>query len=530
MADATLIVKILTDAKGAMTGVDQASSKMTKFKGAVSTAAKGAAVGLLGVAAAGVKAAQAAAEDEQSQTLLAKSMTNAAGASKKQIAATEDWIGKMALATGVADDELRPALGSLVRATGDVALSQKALKTAMDVSAATGKPLQAVSDAMAKGYGGQTTALGRLVPGMDKALLKSGDMNKIMAELARTTGGSAAAAADTAAGKMQRMKVAMGEAQESLGAALLPLMGKLATILGKVAAWTQKNTLAVQILVGVFVVAAVAVMALNVALMIMAANPVTLIIIGIVAAVALLAIGFAILWKRSETFRKVVTAVFKAVRAVVVQVARDMATTFRAAWSAISAAARAFMGVARAVFNAVRTAVNWVSNAVRSLGSWFGRLRVPVSVRNAVNAIRTAVSWAIDKVRDLGSWLGKLRMPGGLASALDGVKNAAKWAADAVKSLWSWLGKLHVPKLSFPKIPHGLSIVSGAASTPFRVSPTVRGGVGAPIVPMSSGGGGGVTINISGALDPEATARQVVRLLDGHYRRVGTPARGLRTA
>ena len=131
---------------------------------------------LLGIGAAAIHAADAAAEDAQSQALLANSMKNAAGASKQQIAATEDWIDAQSKATGVTDDELRPALGSLVRATGDVEKSQKALKVAMDISAATGKPLQTVADAMAKGFGGKTSALGTAGAGRQPGSAEIGDM------------------------------------------------------------------------------------------------------------------------------------------------------------------------------------------------------------------------------------------------------------------------------------------------------------------------------------------------------------------
>src|SRR4029079_13576009 len=107
-----------------------------------------------------------------------------------------------------ADDQLRPAMSTLARATGDVTTAQKDMSTVLDVAAATGKDTQAVADAVAKAYAGNTTSLGRMIPGMDKAILKSGDMTAIMGELARMTGGSAATAADTAAGKWQRAQVA----------------------------------------------------------------------------------------------------------------------------------------------------------------------------------------------------------------------------------------------------------------------------------------------------------------------------------
>ena len=91
----------------------------------------------------------------------------------------EYFIANLQKTTGVLDDSLRPAFQSILTATGDVALSQKALALALDISAGTGKDLGAVSIALAKGFGGQTTALSRLGAGLDKATLASGDMDKI---------------------------------------------------------------------------------------------------------------------------------------------------------------------------------------------------------------------------------------------------------------------------------------------------------------------------------------------------------------
>src|SRR5262245_9927604 len=203
-ASADLIVNIVTKVSG--DGMEQATQQTSKFKSGLATASKVAGAALLGVGAAAISAAKAAAEDQQSQVLLANSMKNAAGASKDQIAATEDWIDAQSRATGVADDELRPALGTLVRATGDVTKSQELLKKAMDISAATGKALESVTSALAKGYSGNTTALGRLVPGISKAALESGNFGRILGEVTDKTKGAAEAAGNTAAGKMRRFQ------------------------------------------------------------------------------------------------------------------------------------------------------------------------------------------------------------------------------------------------------------------------------------------------------------------------------------
>jgi hypothetical protein len=115
----------------------------------------------------------------------------------------------------------------LLTASGSITKSQAALSTALNVSAATGKSVQEVSAALAKGFTGQTTALTRLGAGLSKTTLASGDMNKIMAELDAKFAGQAAARLETYAGKMDQLKVAAADATEIIGKGLLDALGKL---------------------------------------------------------------------------------------------------------------------------------------------------------------------------------------------------------------------------------------------------------------------------------------------------------------
>jgi hypothetical protein len=133
----------------------------------------------------------------------------------------------MSLATGVADDQLRPALGRLVRSTGDITKAQDLLTTALDVSTATGKPLEAVANALGRAYDGNTTSLGRLGIGLSAAELKTMSFTDVQGRLTDLFGGAAARNADTYAGRIARMQVAFDEAKETIGFALLPILEKV---------------------------------------------------------------------------------------------------------------------------------------------------------------------------------------------------------------------------------------------------------------------------------------------------------------
>jgi hypothetical protein len=175
----------------------------------------------------GVEGVKAAIADEKAQTQLALALENATGATKAQIAATEQSILQMSLATGVADDELRPALGRLVRSTGDITQAQDLLSTALDVATATGKPLETVANALGKAYDGNTASLGKLGIGLSAAELKTMNFTQVQSKLSDLFGGAAARNADTYAGRIARMQVAFDEAKETIGFALLPILEKL---------------------------------------------------------------------------------------------------------------------------------------------------------------------------------------------------------------------------------------------------------------------------------------------------------------
>jgi len=179
----------------------------------------------------GIEGVKAAIEDEKAQTQLALALENATGATQGQIKATEDSILKMSLATGVADDQLRPALGRLVRSTGDITKAQDLLTTALDVSTATGKPLETVANALGKAYDGNTAALGKLGIGLSSAELKTMDFTAVQGKLTDLFGGAAAANAETYSGRIARMQVAFDEAKETIGFALLPILEKVMTFI-----------------------------------------------------------------------------------------------------------------------------------------------------------------------------------------------------------------------------------------------------------------------------------------------------------
>jgi hypothetical protein len=209
-------------------GVTQAQRAFKGLSGTTKTAAI--AFGALGIAATkfGADAVSAAAADQKAQLKLAKTLQNVTGATDGAIAATEQFITAQQFATGVSDNQLRPALETLVRATGDVTKAQGLLKLGLDVSAGSGRDLESISLALAKAQGGQFTALQRLGIVIPDNIKKSKDFGQVQEYLNGLFGGQAAVAAGTYEGKLAILGERMGEVKETLGGALIPVLTRFA--------------------------------------------------------------------------------------------------------------------------------------------------------------------------------------------------------------------------------------------------------------------------------------------------------------
>ena len=229
LADVDDLKKKLGEADKA---VENNSSKISEFgkKAAAAFAVAAAAAVAYGTKLA-IDGVKAAIEDEQAQLRLANALRQATGATDAQIKATEDMILKTSLATGVADDKLRPAMQRLAVSTKSTEEAQKLLTLALDISAASGKDLETVANALGRAQDGNQAALGRLGLGLSKAELATLSFTEVQAKLAELYGGAAATNAETFQGKIDRLTVAFNESKESLGFALLPFVEKFITFL-----------------------------------------------------------------------------------------------------------------------------------------------------------------------------------------------------------------------------------------------------------------------------------------------------------
>jgi len=307
-------IPIISEFKSA--GVDKAvkqfrSLEKTSDKAAfaIKKAAVPATAALAGLGYAALDMAKAAAEDAASQANLANNIRQVTKATDKQLAANEDWITSQGRLLGIADDDLRPALSRLVLVTRDVTKAQELAGLAADIAAARNVSLATATTALEKAAGGNTKALVKLDPALKGVIDKTTTLDEATALLTDKYAGSAQAAADTTAGKFQRLSLAFGETKESIGAALLPVIERALPYLQKFSDWAAANPkLLAAVGAGVAAVAA-AIVAAQIAIAV--SNPFTLIALGVTALIA----GLVYAYNKFEWFRDGVRVVLNVIAA-----------------------------------------------------------------------------------------------------------------------------------------------------------------------------------------------------------------------
>jgi hypothetical protein len=287
----------------------ETNGKKAQF--AIKKAAVPAAAALVGLGAALFDATKGAIEDAAAQDKLAGIIERTTTATDAQIKANEDWISTQGKLLGYSDDQLRPVLGRLV------------------------KPLESVTAALEKAYGGNMTALAKLAPEYRDMIKEGATFEEVMDKIGKTTGGAASDAANTAEGKFKRLGIALSETKESIGAALLPAVEAVLPFLVKMGDWAAEHP-EILLAIGVAIATiAAAIVATNIA---MALNPFSLIAIAVVGLGGLLVAAY----KKFEPFKTVVDAVFGGIKYwinnVTIPAIKTMLDVFKTVFNGIASA------------------------------------------------------------------------------------------------------------------------------------------------------------------------------------------------
>jgi tetratricopeptide (TPR) repeat protein len=238
------IVKLLADPKQVVSAFNKIQGQANQTFGSKGLGGKLSAlmpsfktISIAGTAAFGAVTAaagfaiKAAAEDAESQAKLAQTLKTTFGESELLREETERLITQFSKSAAVADDQLRPAFGNLIRSTGDFTQSQKLLQIALDISAGTGRDLESVTIALSRASQGQFTALTRLGVPLDQNAVKTKNFDKVVGELADTFKGQAEVQANSAAGRFRAFGIAVDELKEQFGTILLPVVTQVVDFL-----------------------------------------------------------------------------------------------------------------------------------------------------------------------------------------------------------------------------------------------------------------------------------------------------------
>lgn len=501
---AVLAVRIISDAKDSARGFDEGVRGVDRFSAAAERARGRATVALGGIALAAKEVFDSASKLQQSSGAVesvfganaAAVKASAAGAAQAVGLASSEYqdlaavFGSQLKNMGVAADQLAPKTDQLIGLGADLAATYGG--TTSDAVAAVSSLLRGETDPIER-YGvsikqadinARLAAMG--LGDLEGEAAKAAQAQAVLGLLTDQTGSALGAfdrEAGTAAGQTQRAAAEFENAKAALGEALLPVVTAVAEKLGELARWAGENATTVQILAGVIAGLAAAVLIVNGALAAyraiaavataaqwlwnaaMSANPLMLIVLAIVAVVAAVVLAY----QKFSWFRDLVDAVgrfFGRVFEPFVRIIRDL-------WTGITNAGSAwdvFKALAMAAINVILAPLRTLWNIVKEVAKGIGKV---------------------------GSFVGGLFSAPEAAAAGATAATAGMYAAAAGSPASGLYG-------------------TAAGSSP--VGPTSLGG--------SAGRGhalGGDTINIriDGALDPDATADRVRRVLDRRDRNLG---------
>jgi hypothetical protein len=575
-----LVIRVDVDTDKATGKLDKFGSRVSKA--AVPAAAVGAALGAMAVKA-GKSASRLQQSGGAIDSVFGKSAGTVkewAAAADQSVGLSEAAYGELATTIGAQLknmgtplDQIAGKTDELIRTGADLAATYGG--TTADAVGALGSALRGETDPVEK-YGiaiKQATieaAVGKgKLKGMTDEQAKQAKTTALLGLVHEQAGGAIGAfgrEADTAAGQQQRAAAATEDMSAHLGTVFLPVMAQAAKALAAFAGWAQRNKTLVLVLGAVLGTLAAAVLVVvgalkvyNIVTQVMAVvskaawlsalGPIALVIAAIVAVVAV----FVILYKKVDWFRAAVdkawalirkgaakafgfikayvSLVFKALTIYVrvwLAIARGVflviKTVARIAFAGISASARGAAAVFRAVFAAIRRISSAVWTAIRTAA------RAAFSAAGAAaRTLRDVIAGVVTSIRD--RWdrvfeaLGRIvqRIMDAARIPVDRFLSGIGKVIDAVSRLIGWIGRI-----SFPKPPGWLSKLPGVGSlTTTTATSGTAGGVsvfGAGLRPgttTATGGGGGPTINIYGALDPAAVAVQIRRILRDDDRRRG---------
>jgi hypothetical protein len=451
-ADNTDFNRGMTQAEGRM---NQARGKIGHYAGLAGVAvAAGLAAGAVGAVKSAVnlneqinKTNVVFAGSEKQVLAWSKTLTQSFGLSSRAALESAGTMGNMLVPMGIARSEAAKMSMQMTELAGDMASFNNAT------------PEEAL-DALRSGLAGETEPLRRLGVDLRVAALEEYRMAEgIKTAVSEMTGaqkatliyqkiiadtsdqqGDFARTSDSLANQERILKAEFENTAATLGQQLIPIATKLAGVLGSLITFTQEHTTATKIIVGVVAGFATGLIALSLSIKIatlasvlfghsMRAWPIFAVISGLI----LLGTGLVLLWKKSETFRKIVTGAWDLVRKhwnLLLIAIFPLGGLLVLLWRK----SETFRNIVSKVFDVVRERVNRVRETIARLRDFFVNTLQPAvlrtwqffadKVQNVVDKVRAVINAVRDMIGAIKGIPGKIGgIFSGIAGAIGGFGN-----------------------------------------------------------------------------------------------------------
>jgi hypothetical protein len=256
--DSTKLEAGLKKGKAGLSDLKRGAADTVESLTGLSLSSMGAAAAV-GALASGLKfSIEQAAEAERIDAQLAAVLQSTGGAAGMTADELDGLASKLSEMSAVEDDAIKSAEALMLTFTNvKEDTFPGAMQAALDLSAAMGQDLKSSVIQIGKALNDPNGmgALKRIGVSftdaqmeIGKALFETGRMAEyqqlVMSELNKEFGGSAAAAADTYAGKMQKLQNNVGNLAESFGETLLPPLVQVTDTLNLLLTWNDKVTAA----------------------------------------------------------------------------------------------------------------------------------------------------------------------------------------------------------------------------------------------------------------------------------------------
>ena len=435
-------------------GMAAASASSAGFGGKVRAAAPALAmlgkVGLVAGAAVGttlavglVKAGKAAADAEASNARLTAQL-KALGQNTAAVRSRVDQtVTSLSLMSGFDDEDIQDTFSGLARSSGDANTALKALPVTLDLARARQMDVGAAGKLVERVLAGNVTGLKRYGIAVEKGMTPTQALGLLQTKVA----GQAKAFGETAAGGMERAKVAAENAFERIGVSLTPAMNALgnfaakylpviaehiAGALEKVIGWVRANWPQISSTIRtVFDIVRNHVQTVWVPIFTTAASVIRS-TVDIVRSVWPQISGIVMPIMRAV--QGVVTSTLGVVRGIFEGLAALLRGDFSAAWRALTGIVRNVLtGIVSLITNTITAAGNAALAIARAVGN--GILRVgefvvglPGKLVQAIaGAITAAVGWALERAAGIGRAI--------IRGIVNGIKSAPGAIMNAIKGL-----------------------------------------------------------------------------------------------